>query len=430
MHIILYESSSHGGCYKYAIELYHAYSAHPEVDSVTLLLPANAAFTGAGVEKILIPDNKPGSKWHFIYRHFCNPLRLLGYVRKAEGKWLVFSGWLLKRKTWNQKPETSNLKPETLNTQHSANSQQLTTISSHSGTQAPKHSGTSSFFLLLNDFEQMSAPLWSPLFRQFLRKHKIGVFLHDADRDAYPPSPRVSGWCMKQMMKSMHIALHHGTLPTRPYYAFNGKTEYLKVNHGLYHLPAPDEQMLQEVVSFTRQFNQSLGIIGHIREEKNYRLVMQAMKEHPHLCLVVAGNAANSQVDVDGLKQMASALHLQDRVLWVDRYLSEPEMTAVINAIDWVVLYYASSFHAQSGILNQTAPLKKPVLVSDLPNALTETVDTYQLGLKCKADDAEALSEALSRLENDTFAPQWSQFFDDVDWKKQTERVLAAIKGI
>ncbi|MFT3738849.1 MAG: glycosyltransferase [Breznakibacter sp.] len=392
MHIILYESSSHGGCYKYAIELYHAYRQHPEVASVTLLLPLNATFDGEGVKKVLVPDNKPGSRIHFLYRHFVNPLRLLWHVKKAE-----------------RCQEIKNLNLQT----------------SHSETQAHRHSDSSSF-ILLNDFEQMSAPLWSPLFRVFLRKHKTGVFLHDADRDAYPPSPQISSWCMKQMMHSMDLGLHHGNLPQRPYYTANGKTCYLRVEHGLYQLPPPEKDMLETVNAFTAPFQLALGIVGHIREEKNYRLVMQVLEQHPHLCLVVAGSAANSQMDVQSLKNMASKLGIGDRVMWIDRYLSEPEMTAVIGSIDWVLLYYASSFHAQSGILNQTTPLRKPVLVSDLPNALTETVVNYQLGIKCKADDANALSKAFTRLETEKFTPQWDTFFADVDWNKQTNKVIGS----
>jgi len=383
LHIYIYESSSHGGCYKYAIELYHAYRQHPAVEGVTLLLPANATFEGQGIQKILIPDNQTGNKFHFLYRHFANPLRLLKYVKKAE--------------------KSNNLKPETLNCKTSS-------------------------FILLNDFEQMSAPLWSPFFRLLLRNIKIGVFLHDADRDAYPPSPTISAWCMQQMMKCMDVALYHGVLPNRQYYHLNGKTHYLQVEHGLYHLPPPDEEMKQKVVLFTRPFRLSLAIIGHIREEKNYRLVMQALVNHPDLCLVIAGSAANSKVDVTGLQQLAIDLGIAERVLWINHYLSEPEMTAVISAIDWIVLYYAPSFHAQSGILNQTAPLRKPVLVSDLPNALTETVTRYQLGIKCKADDITALSDTLFKLHQMAPSTNWEFFFEAVDWRKQTEYVIAQIQ--
>jgi hypothetical protein len=412
MNIIIYESSSHGGCYKYAIELYHAYRQHPEVKSVVLLLPENAAFEGEGVVKVLIPDNKTGNRWHFFYRQFVNPLRLIREARKQEvARSSKLEAEREERKEHEKDTISDNQAIRNLGTPpfFTASSFQLSDASS---------------FLLLNDFEQISAPLWSPLFRLFLRQFKIGVFLHDADRDAYPPTPRLSGYCMRQMMKAMDLALYHSLLPQRNYYQQGKRTHYLKVAHGIYHSPEADKALLADVNDFTARFDLALGIIGHIRYEKNYGLAMQALAHYPTFGLVIAGSAANSQVDVEGLKREAQRLQVTDQILWIDRYLSEAEMTAVITAIDWVLLYYASTFHAQSGILNQTAPLRKPVLVSDLPNALTETVDEYGLGIKCKADDLEALINCFSQLNVVIQSPQWDRFFEEVDWKRQVEIVV------
>ena len=68
VNIVIYESSAHGGCYKYAIELFKAYQQTEGVNKVSLLLPRNAEYLDAkgGVEKILLPDNKQGKKWHFF----------------------------------------------------------------------------------------------------------------------------------------------------------------------------------------------------------------------------------------------------------------------------------------------------------------------------------------------------------------------------
>ena len=374
MQIIIYESSSKGGCYKYATELYKAYQLDPKVDTVTLLLPSNSHFEGTRVKKILMADNKMGNKLNFLLRHFVNPLLLWWYLGKRQ-------------KTLNGKT-----------------------------------------FVLLNDFEQMSAPFWSPLFRFTLsNRYTFGAFLHDSDRDNYPPSPRVSAWCMREMMKCMQLALYHGTLPTKNYYENRARLQYIEVEHGLYPLPKADEKLKAEIAHFREEHKHIVGVIGHIRLEKNYSLLMQAIVNLPNYAILVAGSVANSNIDVEQLKNQAKSLGICNRILWIDRYLSEAEMTAVIESCNTIALYYASTFSAQSGILNQVATLRKTIIVSDLPNALTKTVRKYNLGYICKADDLEALTLCIGSMENKPLDPKWDLLFEDGAWSKQVELVLKKI---
>jgi hypothetical protein len=83
VNIVIYESSAHGGCYKYAIELFKAYQQTEGVNKVSLLLPRNAEYLDAkgAVEKILLPDNKQGKKWHFLWRQFVNPWLLFRFLK-------------------------------------------------------------------------------------------------------------------------------------------------------------------------------------------------------------------------------------------------------------------------------------------------------------------------------------------------------------
>jgi glycosyltransferase involved in cell wall biosynthesis len=374
LNIIIYESSSHGGCYKYAIELHQAYRQHQAVRQSVLLLPANAIHCDTGVIKNLIPDNRTGNRLHFIYRHFINPLRLLGWLRKQKR--------LLGNNT----------------------------------------------FVLFNDFEQLSAPLWAPLFRWLVPWATIGVFLHDANRDNYPPNPTISGWCMHQMMKWMDLALYHGELPQRPYYPTRKKLVYKQVMHGIYHLPPADETLKIDLKEQTASYQKVFAIIGHIRPEKNYHLAFEALAQLPHCLLIVAGDAANSRVDLDGLKAKAEQHGVANRVLWINRYLTESEMSAVIETTDVVLLYYSASFHAQSGILNQVASAKKSVLVSDLPNALTQTVKQYNLGAICTPDDATALAHCMKQIITHPCVNQWDDYLDDADWNRQANAVVEVLQ--
>lgn len=379
VNIVIYESSAHGGCYKYALELFKAYKQTKGVNRVSLLLPRNAEYLDSkgGVEKILLPDNKQGKKWHFLWRQFANP-------------WLLFC--FLKRYSTNNMSRT---------------------------------------FVLLNDFEQTSAPIWAPLFKLLLSNCIFGVFLHDADRDAYPPFPRASAWCMIRMMSLMDIALYHGTLPDKSYYTQNKQTKYLQVVHGLYQPATPDNETINRINDWRENLSGPVFIIpGHIRAEKNYEMAINAIAKHPTAGLIIAGSAANSNVSTKQYKQLVQSLNIADRLFWLEKYLTEEEMTAAIKASDTVLLYYSSTFNAQSGILNQVAPLQKPVITGQLNNALTQTVAKYNLGWIIEADNQEALTQCLAELDVSSIAPKWSQLYQDADWNTQTRFVISELFNI
>ena len=393
------------------------------------------------MKKILMADNKMGNRLNFLVRHFVNPLLLWFHLMKAEGRGQKAEvresgvcpkgipseksgecGSRISLKKTEGRGQKAEGRPKEIQLEKGI---QFCHPLLWRGAQRAGWLKSQRRFVLLNDFEQMSAPLWSLLYRLTLRKRfTFGVFLHDSDRDNYPPTPRISAWCMKQMMKSMQLALYHGVLPQKSYYQTRTGLTYLKVEHGLYTLPDANQELKNELKQFTTQFTHTLGIIGHIRLEKNYSLVMQAIKELPNFALIVAGSASNSNVDIELLKQEAKILGISDRVVWINRYLSEGEMRSVIESCKTIALYYSSTFSAQSGILNQVAPLRKTVIVSDLPNALTNTVRKYNLGTICKADDLSALLETLKTIETTRIDPQWDAFFADVDWNKQVEVVL------
>ena len=369
--ILIYESSSFGGCFNYSIELFKAYQTSPDIGNVELLLPSNAKIDQHGIHKILLPDDRKGSKFHFLYRHFVNPFKLFFYLLR--------------------KPKS---------------------------------------FVLLNDFEQLSAPLWAPFYRIFLKKHKFGVFLHDADRDAYPPSKAVSGFCMKQIMKTVSIALYHGQLPERSYYLQRKRLQYLAVEHGPYYLPEPDKILLQDLKNKTQAFSKILVIPGNIRSEKNYDLVIKALASFPDYCLIIAGSPASSKVEVNKYKELALSRGVENRLIWIEKFLSDAELSAVITISDLVVLYYSASFHSQSGILHQIIPLKKPALVSDLPNALTETVRKYSIGYICKADNEEALKQSLLLFSSSEITPDWDKCLSEMSWEKQVEQVMKEVNFV
>lgn len=307
-------------------------------------------------------------------------------------------------------------------------------------------------FILLNDFEQSSAFLWVPLFKLFLKKHIFSVFLHDPDRDHYPPNYNFSVWSMKKMMSLMNVALYHEYLPAKPYYTKPRNLIYLKVPHGIYP-PAPANPDLLEklnnikyqetnsIYSGIDQFSGSppdsyrnhrviISIIGNIRPEKNYELAIKSLKCLPGVQLLIAGNPANSSIDTKHLKSLAGELKLANRMVWLEKFLSEAEFSAVIQASDVVLLYYTRSFKSQSGILNSIAPYEKQFVFADHPSSLSSVAKEYQIGIACESDNQAALQVAIDKAINSPVNHDgWKKYKEENTWQKQVDLVMQTLSS-
>ena len=378
MRVIIYTSSSFGGCYDYGLQLHAAYLAHPQVESCQMVFPENAALPHrTDFHPILMPDQLAEGtdprikKLHFIRRAVRNPLTLLRFVRSQPPSLVIF-----------------------------------------------------------NDFEQITAPFWVPAFKATARRHRYAAVLHDPDRDGYPPSKAVSERCMKALMSLMELGLYHQYLPAKPYYAPNGVTRYLDVPHGLYPPPPPNSALAAEIAALKRPNLQYAAILGNVRKEKNYHLVLEAMTNLPDLGLIVAGRPSNTSEDAATYLNRAAELGLQDRVIWIDRYLSDAEMAAVIDQADMILLYYAKSFSSQSGILNMVAPMRKTIIASDGTSSLAAVIRRFSIGLLAQPDDVQALRHALM-LAVEGFGPNildWGYYLEYASWQGHTEVVISALE--
>jgi glycosyltransferase involved in cell wall biosynthesis len=375
--IIIYESSSFGGCYEYAKKIFPAIKAYQEVSSCSLLLPKNSPFHIEGSRSILIKDqisseSKLLRKLHFLYRNFINPF-ILFFI-------------LLRKK------ERS--------------------------------------FVILNDFEQISAPIWVPFFKLFLGRHRFAVILHDPDRDAYPPSRSFSSFCMKRLMSLMDFAFYHGFLPDKPYYKSNPRTIYKNIPHGIYELPEPEPDLLKKILSLKKPGDYVLSILGNIRDEKNYRTAIQALPSLAGARLLIAGSPSHSGVDIEEYKILAQKLKVEDRVIWIEKFLSESEMAAAIQATDIVLLNYSTSFTSQSGILNLIAPFRKKMIVSKGSSSLSITAEKFYLGYLVEADNLQALITGIIKLRSDleNNDSQWDKYLEYASWNNMAAETLKAFE--
>jgi glycosyltransferase involved in cell wall biosynthesis len=374
MNVFIYNPNSRGGNYDYAVKLAEAYPVHPSVHAVSLILPSNASAEGAYVRKILLSDQpafhfKLWSKIYFIWRSLINPIRFYLDVRKLEG------------------------------------------------------------FIIFNDYDQSTAHIWVKLFRRLKSKFVIGVLLHDPDRDLYFRNKGVSEATMKKVMSLMDIAMYHEVLPEKSYYA-QGQTKYLSVPHGIYETSSRlrDEAFYRQLVSF-KGHDKLIGALGNIRKEKNIEMIVSALSEVKKVKLLIAGLPANTSISVEDLKHQIEKESLQDRILFIPRYLNEAELAASCEACDSFILYYAHTFKSQSGMLNLLAPFKKNLLVSDNDSALTRIVKKFNLGLVARADSKPDLIRMLRAFEHGTQPnSQWESYYQYASWTTHVSLVIKAIE--
>lgn len=364
MRIIIYNPLSFGGTYQYLKELGHYLKQTDKVDSVTVIMPENATYDDDACVNILKSDliksdKRLLKKFHFLYRTFVNPLRFYKWLR-------------------NQPPSA----------------------------------------VIFNDFDQWSGWFIKYFFKRLQKKHLFGVVLHDPDRDNYTPVKWLSQATMKAQMSFMDIGFYHQFLPNRAYY--KNKIPYINIPQGIYYksTASVDERFYNHIQS-QKQGSKIISIIGNIRDEKNYDLVIRAIKELKDVKLMVVGKAANSDVLIGEYKKLIQELGLQDRVIWDERYITDEEFSAAIKASDILCLYYKKTFTSQSAVLNSIAPFKKPVVIADGESAMSGLAKTFSVGEVVEPESISAFVAAIKRmqLEEKDYTKNWEKYMEYSSWE-------------
>ena len=373
MRVVIYNTNSFGGNYNYSIELARAYRSRKDVENCVVLSPPSRNTTEPqNTGSFLLPDESPYlngfiRKLYFLIRSFVNPFRLYRFLKNY---------------------------PDAI--------------------------------LLFNDYDQVSAPVWVPFFKTLKKRHILSVILHDPDRDRYFPNKKLSVWTMTKFMTIIDVAFYHELLPDKSY--FNKVGTKVKVPHGIYIYPDTDLQFLATIKANSRG-KYVISILGNVRTEKNYELAINALQSLPDVMLLVAGAAANSRISIQKYQDQISESGVSQQVLWVDKFLSDAELQAAINASDMLLMCYKPGFTSQSGILNLIAPYHKNIIVGDSPSALQKTVEDFSLG-----QIIPLTTQALVNAVNDTrensrqYHAGWERYIKYASWESHADISLSILK--
>lgn len=162
-------------------------------------------------------------------------------------------------------------------------------------------------------------------------------------------------------------------------------------------------------------------------------------RRHPDVLYVVAGATHPEQVRRHGeryrrsLQQRVTALGLDDNVRFVDDFLSEADLAALLRRTDVYLTPYHNREQISSGTLTFAIAAGCAIVSTDYHYARDIVSD--EMGAVVPVDDPTAIATALNRLFGDRVALRRaraasSRFGERLSWPAVARRVLAHVRAL
>ncbi len=273
--------------------------------------------------------------------------------------------------------------------------------------------------VLFGSYAEYLAPLWSYRLRRLSKQNvRFGAVVHDPIRDFVLGPLWWHRWSIACGYSFLHEAFVHksiklDTVKPMP----NLRTT--EIPHGSYYFtqPTASKEEIRNRVGLPRQSKVMLAF-GHIRDNKNLNLVIQAMAQVPEVYLIVAGKEQSStQKLASSYQNLAERLRVSDRCRWLIHFIPDWEVANLFTAADLIVITYSKTFHSASGVLNIAVNYHKPCLASGGESALRSVVHKYQLGIWVNPDSLESLVEGIRIYLATPLNPQWYKYLEENSWE-------------
>ncbi len=147
---------------------------------------------------------------------------------------------------------------------------------------------------------------------------------------------------------------------------------------------------------------------GFVKPSKGVHTLIRSIAlisgEYPDLRLLIVGECpigqGTSPIYIQELRQLANELAINDKVEFLDRYISDEESLRLIGMADIIVLPYEDEVEGESGVLKKVCPFGKPVIASDV-GKFREVLSDGEDGLLFKRGDEGTLAAAMIKLLSD-----------------------------
>ena len=283
--------------------------------------------------------------------------------------------------------------------------------------------------VLFTTYSEYLAPLWAWRLRIWMRRGVcFAAVVHDPVRD-FVVGPR--WWhrlSIAQGYSFLTVALLHAPIQLdtgSPQPALRTGL----IPHGPYRYP-PQQATAQELrqrLSIPADATLLLSF-GHLRNNKNLQLILEAIVQLPQVWLLIAGpEATTGQHPSTHYRQRAERLGVANRCRWQIGYQSPEQVAEHFGAADAVLLTYSAQFRSASGVMHLAAHYRKPVIASAGASALLDAVHGFNLGVVTPPDDAAALLNGIRRFLSDPTTPAWQAYEQANSWDRNAQLVAQAL---
>ncbi|MGA7931976.1 MAG: glycosyltransferase family 4 protein [Kovacikia sp.] len=279
--------------------------------------------------------------------------------------------------------------------------------------------------VLLGSYLEYFAPLWSGRLRQLASSGVVfGAVVHDPVRN-FVVGPlwwhRWSIACGYSFLREafVHYPIQLDTVQPMPH------LRTTVIPHGTFQFPVAGRSRAATRRRLQLPADARVMLaFGHIRDNKNLDLIIQAMAQFPDVYLLVAGKEQSSgQKPVAFYQTLATTWQVAARCRWQVEFIPESEVANLFEASDLVLLTYSQTFHSASGVLNTAVSYRKPCLASGGEGALGAVVQHYQLGIWVEPDEVSALARGIQTWLEDALTPQWERYLAEQSWMQNAKQV-------
>lgn len=203
------------------------------------------------------------------------------------------------------------------------------------------------------------------------------------------------------------------------------------IPHGPYLFPVSRESR--------REMRDRLGIpqevyvflaFGHLRDNKNLMLALEALRSVPEAMLLVAGSEGSpGQTQSSEYEKRAREYGIGERVRWMIRYIPDDEVSGIFGVADCLLMPYSVTFRSTSGVLYAAMPHRLPVVVSAGDSPLLDIVRMYGLGFVIEPDSVDALVTGLRLAVAELPKGQWDRFAAEHSYRAAAEIICARMFG-
>ena len=282
--------------------------------------------------------------------------------------------------------------------------------------------------VLLASYLEYLAPLWAYRFRRLERQGVwFGAMALDPVRD-YVVGP--AWWHRKSIAAGysfLNDAFVHHPIAIETF--SRRQVAVTVLPHGEYPMPAPTQSREAIRARFgIAATDRVLLCYGHLRDNKNLKVSIDAIAKLDRVRLVVAGSEASpGQIQSAWYKEYARKQGVFEKVHWEIGYQSDQATSDLFAMADVALLPYDPSFVSSSGVLHVAVPFKVPLIASCGEGALSKALEEYKLGIRIPSADPLALANAIQAIDSVSKSAKWEEYRKEHTYRRNAELLVERI---